>query len=529
MLYEKSKKMKVSESSQRKLLLKNVKLEEKVKELQEKNKVQSKLIKYYIRRIKALTKSRDNWKSKNADKSKKMKRLAKQIKLQGKVKRHHFPLYIITLCIQLRIQAGCSYRGICKILQVLKLNYLLEIQKIPCANTIENWVSKTGHYCIENASESLDCKTFCLIMDECINLGNERTLLMLLTPYQRQKEKALTFEDTRICYLAGKASWTGEKIKKEVEKIMEQKGIAIKMLLSDEDSKLLKTARLLNLPHLADVNHAIATCLRKTFEKEESYQALVKQISAYQAKSVNQKLSYLRPPKQRVKARFMNQKGFVKWGAIMLERFDELNEKEKAFFSELPEHQALLKLLGKCIELAEKIAIPLKTKGLSTKTIKQAEQRLFQEWFLAMNFMPITEPIKSSGFLGTQPDTSISAMMKRCEDQKDLFSQFLKHLKTYIDRYKEFMITNKGVFNVSSDIIESLFGKYKRIKASNPLVGVSKIDLELPVYSIPSNQIAAMAKTGLEATFMSDLRDFVDTHSSDNQANRRAEFFKNRT
>jgi len=523
--------MKISVSSQGKPERKILQLEKKVKELQEKNRAKSKEITKFKKEIKTLKVSRANWKSRNASKVKKMKSLTKQLKSKDKVKRHHFSLFIITLCIQLRVQTGCSYRGICKILKVLTQNKLLEIKRIPCANSIENWVSKTGHYCIENVSQNLGAKEYCLVVDESMSQGNERTLLMLLTPLQRQKEEALTFEDVQICYLGGKTSWTGEKIKKEVEKIMEQKGIEIKMILSDEDSKLLKAGRLLALDHLPDINHAIANCLKKTFEKQEDYKALIKQISAYQYKSVNQKLSYLRPPKQRVKARFMNQKGVVKWGETMIEKFDELNEKEQAFFSKLPEHEPMLKMLGKCIDLAEEIVKLLKTKGLSIETIKQVEQILFKEWFLAMGFIPITGLIESShlDYLEPQSGTSISGMISRCEDPKDLFGQFLKHLKIYIDKYKEFVTTKEEAYNVSSDIIESFFGKYKSIKASNQLVGITQIDLELPVYSIPSDQITDMTKVALEATFVSDLRKFIDNHSSDNQAVRRAKFFKNGT
>lgn len=524
--------MKVSKSSQRKLSRKVVQLEHKTKELQEKNKSLSKEIRSSKKRIKYLESSRANWKAKNKSKSKKIKGLTKQIKSRAKVNRHHYPVLIIALCIQLRTQAGCSYRGICKILKVLTEHHLLEMEKIPCANSIENWVSKMGYYCIKNVSESLGCKEHCLILDESINKGNERTLLMLLTAFDRQKEQPLTFEDVRVCYLSGQTSWTGEQIKTEVTQLMEQEDVEIKMLLSDQDSKLLKAGRLLDLPHLPDISHGIATCLKKTFSKQPSYQALIKQISAYQAKSVNQKLSYLHPPKQRVKARFMNQKGFVKWAEFMIEKFDTLNQKEQAFFSELPEHQPILNLLGKCIELAEQIEMILKNKGLSSQTIKEVEQIMFKQWFISMNFIPITVPIQTSDLasLGSrQTDYSIPFMISQSENEKDLFGQFLKHLKVYIDKYKEFLTTNQGVFNVSSDIIESFFGKYKKIKANNQLVGVSQIDLELPVYCIGSNQIKDLTKIALEATFGSDLRKFIDDNSSDNQASRRAKFFKNGT
>lgn len=523
--------MKVSFSSQRKLESKIVHLEEKVKKLQLKNKNYSKSLKYQKKRVKQLEKSRDTWKTKTASKSKRIKVLNKRLKSTSKIKRHHYSLFIVTISILLRIVGGCSYRSIPKILGILNGLGILDLMKLPCANTVQNWVSKLGHYSLEASSSLLKSKEFCLILDESMNQGNERSMLMLLAPLHPIKEQSLAYQQVKVCHLSGQSSWTGDKIKSKVKELMEQEDLDIKMLLSDEDSKLLKAARLLELPHLPDINHAIASCLRRTFEKNESYKNLVKQVSSYQRKLVNQEISYLRPPKQRVKARFMNQKGFVRWAELILKNFDKLKEDEQRFFLELPEHQGILSILGKCIDLAERVLLILKTRGLSKSTIKDVEQILFQEWFFMMNFVPLRAPLEFNCLvsINSQEETSIPFRIQTGGGQQDLFGQFLKELKKYIDRYKEFLETNKGVFNVSTDIIESLFGKYKSIKASNPFVGISKIDLELPVYCLQIDQINELTKIALEATLVSNLDQFIKDNSSDNQLIKRKDFFKNGT
>lgn len=504
--------MKASLDSQREYERKIRQLEQKLERTAEKKRCIAKTNKYLKRRVRELSASRDTWKSKNAAKALKVKGLKKRIKNEGKAKRHHYSLLAISLCVKLRAQAGCSYRGICKILLILQGSFDLGLRRLPCANTVENWVSKMGYYYMEHAQESLPSKEVCLILDESIKQGNERVLLLLITPWEKEKQAALGYNDVRVCYLGGKSSWTGEKIKEEVEKIAREKGIEIKGALSDEDTKLLKACRLLGLPHLPDINHAVASCLRKTFEKNEVYKSLVKQITAYQFKAVNQDLSYLRPPKQRVKARFMNQKGFVGWGLVMLEKFTELNEKEAAFFEELPVYEPMLKALGRCIGTGEKIAQLLKTKGLSSQTLKEAEGCI--GWPSApFKFKPVDA-------------SKLSAALSFGHTEALLY-QFFEHMRCYIARYKAFLSTRCGVFNASSDIIESMFGKHKSISGTNTLTGVTQLDLELPLCNMGHEDIYPLSKLALESVFMADLEAWRKIHSSDNQARKRREFFKN--
>lgn len=528
--------MKISLHSQREYESKIQQLEQKLEKSLEKCRKYSKGNKYLRKRNKELIESRDNWKAKNVAKSGKIKGLKRKLEKREKVKRHHYGLWIIVLCIKLRVQAGCSYRGICKILVILQTSFQLDMTRLPCANTIENWVSKMGYYCIENAGQGLPGKEVCLVMDESIKQGNERILLLLITPWHKEKEEALAYKDVRVCYLGGKSSWTGEKIKEEVEKIEKEKGIEIKGILSDEDSKLLKACRLLEYPHLPDINHAVASCLRKTFDKNSAYKLLIKQITSYQYKSVNQDLSYLRPPKQRVRARFMNQKGFIEWGLTMLNKFEELSEKENTFFNRLSDHEHMLNVLHKCIETGERITNILKIKGLSSETMDEVEQIYYEGLKEVVLLAPIpfkmrrckyAHPKKQTdGFCLIEPlSYPVYNIIPGKETKVGLFGRFLAYLKTYIDKYRAFLKTHKSTYNISSDIIESMFGKHKSISATNTLVGVSQLDLELPVHNVEQTEIPLLAKMALESTFTSDLEDWVKMHSSDNQANKRRKFF----
>lgn len=448
------------------------------------------------KRIKKVMESRDNWKRKNRGKAMECRGLRRVLKRKDKPRRHHYGMPVIRLCVLLRVCCGCSYRGVCKVLKVLPMCLSLELGKIPCANTVENWVSKMGLHGIENAVAKAGCGEVCLMMDESLKPGNERVLLFLLAPSKRTGEGCLAHTDVDVCYLGGKKSWTGDGTRGQVDGLIGQGAVRLTHIVSDEDSKLLKATRLLGVPHLPDINHAIGNCLRKIYKGDEGYRSFIKLVSAYSGKSVNQDLTYLRPPKQRVKARFMNQKPVVGWASAMLKNFELLNEREQAFFKGLKGHKALVRSLGKCIGLCEQIAKPLKEEGLCQVTLEGLKAKL------------------------------VNAQQEHNGDP--MIVGFVKLLTKYADQYEAFYENREGRFNVSSDVIESLFGQHKNLAGTNKLVGVSMLDLELPVHCKTEKEIMGLAKEALEGVFMADLTEWRDSHSSVNQSFKRKEFFKKR-
>lgn len=475
------------------------KFEKKIKELEKKlerskskNTDYSQEQKYLKQRIKELMVSRKVWKVKLQSKQEEIKLLQAKIVRWGKAKGHHYPTQLVGLCILLRIIGGCSYGGICRILGILNGYMGLGLTKLPCANTIQNWVSKMGLFTMKQGAISLQGKEVSLIIDESIRLGQEKLLLILSIPFEKVKNTALSFQDVEVVYMKGAISWTGQKIKQVLEELKLSHGFEIKSIVSDEDSKLLKACRLAGIVHVPDISHAVATCLRKVFEKAEEFICFKNLISSYASKGVNQELSYLCPPKQRTKARFMNLSKVVKWANSMLERTDKLNKVEAEFFKDLSGQIDFLGELKRCLAVAKHICLPLKLKGLSKQTIKQA-----QEQIIALNVV--------DGYLG----------------------DFLKHLQSYLVRYQETIFNGVAVsIHVSSEIIESMFGKYKSKANNYALTGLTSLNLELPIYGTSIEQIPQQMTEALEAISIANLNKWKKDNSTESQLVKRQKFFE---
>ena len=236
--------------------------------------------------------------------------------------------------------------------------------------------------------------------------------------------------------------------------------------------------------------------MRRVFDKTADYEWFRKTVASYQSKGVNQSLSYLCPPKQRTKARFMNISKIVIWAEKLLNRFHLLKKKESDFFNELTQQEAFAKDLRVCLDVAHKVALPFKTEGLSLKTLKKAKKLI----------------------------------KKQQQEQTGYMKDFLTELSSYLARYEEFInLYPANKVHLSSEIIESMFGKYKHKANNYALTGLTALNLELPIYGQSKKNIMVRIVEALEGISTLDLIQWKKENSADNQLVKRCEFFNSST
>jgi hypothetical protein len=82
-------------------------------------------------------------------------------------------------------------------------------------------------------------------------------------------------------------------------------------------------------------------------------------------------------------------------------------------------------------------------------------------------------------------------------------------ITTYFKNEAEKIKDRFTLWHASSDVIESLFGKYKQRAATNKLNGVTSLVLSLGLYSQfqePNDQVKKNTKKALQEVSMADLR-----------------------
>ena len=122
-------------------------------------------------------------------------------------------------------------------------------------------------------------------------------------------------------------------------------------------------------------------------------------------------------------------------------------------------------------------------------------------------------------------ETLISVEKKKNKSQT--VKLFLDKISEYITGYQEFIKQNGGQnIPVSSEIIESLFGIYKNLASADKLVGATNLNFEIDVRCMSVEDIKSKIQFALESVSMTDLKEYKNLHSADNQVVRRRKFFK---
>jgi hypothetical protein len=509
-------------------------LEGTVSKLKEKSKKDSAALIRAKKQKQELEKSRDKWKAKSRVKSLTIKSLKKQVSRIDKPARHHFPLELMHLSFLFRQKGKCSYTSISRLLGILGACQVLDLPRVPCANTVQNWVSKMGLNTLEEGGDSLDASHVSLMVDESIKIGEEKLLVVLccasdksqlgtvsednsrldkvigenlgiIRPHclDMSEQSGLSLSDMRICHIESRKAWTGLEISYVLTHVIDKLAVCgqtVDYIQTDGESKLKNAVDLIVLPQALDISHSIGNCLKKTFEKEEAFIYFTKLLGNYQSKGVNQALTYLIPPKQRSKVRFMNLKPVVVWATKMLARMGNLNEKESVFFKELPQQAPFIEVLTEVMYFEEKVTKALKTNGLTQHLLVQIIQEL--TLFKALNF----------------------GLYDNLKDKFAVyFEGFLAKYQTLIDQTK---VHNLVSLNVSTDIIESLFAKYKAIMPSNKYHSMASTAIELPIYCTDNDISQQQIKKAVEKYFTANLIEWKEGYSVDSQAIKRRKFFK---
>jgi hypothetical protein len=465
-------------------------------ELQEKRKEN----RYLRHRAKELLESREGWKEKSQQVQSKLAKYEGRVRVVneegmnlGGVKRHKYSLKVITLSIMLYVFAGCSFRSVPKVLGCFREEYGLFIGDLPSKSSIENWVQKLGYSEYTQNGLELYKGDYGIIIDESMVIGQQRMMLVLGVDAVKTDKKALSLGTVRLLYIAVKRSWKWEDVVELLRKVAEKMGKAPLYVICDAGNNLLKGTKEAKLKRIGDVGHQIAKCVEHTYAKQELFKAFTTAVAGIKFREVMKDTSYLLPPKQRTIARFMNLSGIVNWAADILRVFPKLTPVEQETFVFLKDFQSLIEELELVFEMTHKMLKIIKNKGISYQNIEQCSD------------------------LGIQYSKKIPIIL-------------INKIKAYFKEAKDKLPDATTIWHASSDVLESLFGKYKQIASPNKLNGVTPFVLSLCIYTNfdeHSKDMANQIKFALENVLVADLNTWKRDNLIDNQVVRRVKTLKN--
>ena len=439
-------KAKAKECTHEKLQKELEKASEKAKRMQEENK-----------RLKRKNKRLEE----KVDKLEKYKESTKSIKdhiknrqngvVSQRVARHSYRDVQMLTCMLLYVYAGCSFRGVTKVLEVFDFVYKDMWPRIPAYTTIKGWIEKAGLSLLKRSKDNLP-DAYSVIMDESITMGGQKLLLALSVPAQAP-DRPIKHSDTMVVGLTASKSNKGEDIKNHLQKLPNDKNNVLAYGVSDNGTNLCKGFRESGIDHHRDISHTFSTFLERTYANEEAFQDLTKKIANARNWSITD-MAAVMPPKQRAIARFMNMFDWIEWAEKMnANDFNldfNLDKKQKYFCSFLRKHASLVDELVEVAGCLKQILKVIKCKGLSFSSAEECRK------------------IAKAGLL-TRGD-------KRMHEVGVMVLE-------YFDRECSLLKDAKDAHVISSDIIESTFGYFKEHRAKNRRSGLTTQVLLLPLYT----------------------------------------------
>jgi len=318
---------------------------------------------------------------------------------------------------------------------------------VPCFSAIRSWLLRVGHYALTKPLDKLT--PWVWLADHTIQIGVQKVLVILGCPISQVPfgERALQLTDLQLVALVPMEKSNGTLVEAELKQAVERTGCP-RLIVSDQGSDLKKGItdfqdRNARTAYVPDVAHYGANQLEHAWADQPRWQQFIKELQNTSAKVRQTKSAYLLAPRMRAKARFMNVAVQLRFARRVLKLLlrDIPHAKATEYYGWLKDYQDDLAVWEREHSLVKTMIEMVRIDGLHTATGLALEQA----W----------------GEIGTRESTV------RVADG----------LREYVTKHQP---TEPGErFVASTEILESSFGKFKRIEGQQSQDGVTGLVLTM--------------------------------------------------
>lgn len=369
------------------------------------------------------------------------------------MRQHQYSVPQVLVVISLVISAATSLRGAGRALGVIQACAGL-VPESPSWSSTRLWLLRVGYYKLTRVKAQ--AKDWVWIVDHVVEMGREKCLLIVGIRLSAVPAAggSLTHADMEPIAICPVTQSNGEIVYQQLEAARKQTGVP-REILSDQGSDLHKGIRQFCEAHpetcaVYDITHKVAAVLKRELGAEPTWQAF-STLAAQTIPRVQQTaLAALAPPRQRRKARYMNVGELVAWGGRMVQYLDEESCQRQGWDRQRVEqavgwvrqYRQELEQWRQWVEVGTLTEHFVKTQGLSVDGAQQLQQRLAEA--------------------GPLPRTQ----------------QLCAELLQFVTEEGAKAKVGERLVG-SSEVIESIFGKWKRLEGERPRSGLTGLVLAL--------------------------------------------------
>jgi hypothetical protein len=465
-------------------------------------------------------------------------------------KGHCYLVYIIQTGIEFLISGLNSLRGIEKTFEILSLYWRCSIKATPNFNTVRQWTLRLGLYELNRQKEYREDWIF--ILDMTIELGVAKCLIILgiaqdkLTNIIKQEKRGLQHKDVEVLGIEILEKSPGTVIAEKLNNLTKSVGTPIQ-IVSDRGSDIKKGIDLYREENPGviatyDITHKMANLLKKELLPDEIFQDFLRQCSLTRRKVQQTKLYFLTPPKQRSKARYHNVDILIDWAMKVI------NYEKQQDFSLIStiynlDNEALELLTSILTQDTLNLLKPLTSKiyenhsEFTQSILKYLGKELWevhQETICQCCDLGRRKFYAKLGWvLNYQHDiygyAEILTLIRSVQIQLKTQGLYCKSLTEWMTDIKTDSLTPRGqkvqqqiieyltietnqipaekILLGTSDVIESIFGKYKLFAARRPVKDIGTSILLIPLFTIEIT--TDLVKQAMEAISFIDVNSWA--------------------
>jgi hypothetical protein len=298
------------------------------------------------------------------------------------------------------------------------------------------------------------------IIDCSIDVGTRKALVVLRVPLDAlaRKQGAIGLADCECIGLEISSRWNGPLVEAALARIFMRAG-SPRAIIKDGGTDLKKGVELYRETEdakriwvIEDVGHVAANALKAEFSKRSTFLSFLEIVRKGAARIRQTDLAWLLPPKIRTKGRFQGITSVAEWAEKLLELMggqgrskedSELNLLRKAFCGLAQLRVFLVQFAATC-RVVEQFLKLTKHRGINQAIYSEAKALL--------------EPLPEKSEVRTRLEAWLTRQL----------------------RVQSRLGIGQLPLLVSSDVIESLFGKFKTIIQRNPQAELNRL-----IYTIP--------------------------------------------
>lgn len=387
------------------------------------------------------------------------------------------------LAVQEIINCGSSLRGVEKIFGLYEEFTFLEV---PSFSIIRKWLGRIGLYELNREKEYRTDWIF--IIDLTVELGTQKCLVVLgvTQEYFEQSvlpsNQGLSHQDVQVLAIEIMYSTKGELIEQKLTELSNKVGHPLQ-IISDHGSDLERGIKLYkqkypDVIYSYDVTHAMALFIKYELESSDKYQSFRVECNQCRRKLQQTELAFLSPPSQRSLCRYFNIENLIDWAQNIfnspIETIIKLapniepevfNKKMKEKFGWLINYQDEISIWNQMVTTTRSLETQLKTCGINQQSLDEFE-------------------------------------LDKVLLNTNLSSEFKQNILEFITTESSQIPEGKTLL-ATSDVLESIFGKYKQFSCKSPIKQMGQMILNISLCTM--NLTTSVVKQALETVRYADL------------------------